>query len=173
MSVPPDYLEYPKRRYGMDHERYLWSMLPRRDKVRWPGGARVALMVVPALEWFPLDMTGKPFKPPGAMVTPYPDLRHYTPRDYGNRVGIFRVMKALDRFGIRASVAVNSAIAARHPSLIQSCVERGWEVMANGLDMDHLHYAGLSPEAERKLIGETLAILRRVSGQKIRGWMSP
>jgi allantoinase len=173
MSVKPDYLDYAKRRYGMDHERYAWSMLPRRDKVRWPGSARVALMVVPALEWFPLDMAGKPFKPPGAMVTPYPDLRHYTLRDYGNRVGIFRVMKALDRFGIRASVAVNAAVAVRHPSLIQSCVERGWEIMANGLDMDHLHHAGLAPDEERKLIDETLAILRRVSGQTIRGWLSP
>jgi allantoinase len=173
MSVPPDYLEYSKRRYGMDHERYPWSMLPRRNKVSWPGGARVALMVVPALEWFPLDMKGKPLKAPGAMVTPYPDLRHYTLRDYGNRVGIFRVMKALDRFGIRASVAANAAVAARHPSLIAACVERGWEVMANGLDMDHLHYAGLPPDEERSLIGETLAILRRVSGPKIRGWLSP
>jgi len=173
MSVPPDYLAYAKRRYGMDHERYAWSMLPRRSKVSWPGGARVALLVVPALEWFPLDMKGKPFKPPGAMVTPYPDLRHYTLRDYGNRVGIYRVMKALDRFGIRASAAVNAAVAARHPGLIASCVERGWEVMANGLDMDHLHYGGLAPAEEQRLVDETLSILRRVSGQVIRGWLSP
>src|SRR5258708_11204746 len=117
MSVPLDYLEYAKRRYGMDHERYPWSMLPRRNKVSWPGGARIALMVVPALEWFPLDMKGKPFKPPGAMVTPYPDLRHYTLRDYGNRVGVFRVMKALDRFGIRPPGAFKAGRAALQPPL--------------------------------------------------------
>jgi len=173
MSLPPDYLNYAHRRYGMDHDRYAWSMLPRRQKVSWPGGARIALWVVPALEWFPLDMKGKPFKPPGALVTSYPDLRHYTLRDYGNRVGIFRVMKALDRFGIRASVAVNAAVAVRHPSLIKACVERGWEVIANGLDMGHLHYEGLPKDEERKLVEESLAILRRVSGQKVRGWLSP
>lgn len=173
MSVKPEYLDYAKRGYGMDHERYPWSMLPRRAKVSWPGGARVALMVVPTLEWFPLDMKSKPFKPPGAMVTPYPDLRHYTLRDYGNRVGIFRIMKALDRLGIRASVAVNAAVAARHPSLVKSCVERGWEVMANGLDMDHLHFGGMQEADEERLIDETLSILRRVSGQKVRGWLSP
>jgi len=173
MSLPPDYIDYAKRRYGMDHERYAWSMLPRRSKVSWPGGARVALLVVPALEWFPLDMKGKPFKAPGAMVTPYPDLRHYTLRDYGNRVGIFRVMKALDRFGMRASVAVNAAVAIRHPGLIASCIQRGWEVMANGLDMDHLHYPGLPKAEEQLLVEKTLAILRRVSGQRVRGWLSP
>jgi allantoinase len=174
MSLPPDYLDYPKRRYGMDHERYAWSMLPRRKKVSWPGGKRVALLVVPALEWFPLDMKGKPFKPPGALVTAYPDLRHYTLRDYGNRVGIFRVMAALDRFAIRASVAVNAAVAARHPGLVKACVDRGWEVIAHGVDMDHLHVEGLPLAEERRLVEETLAILGRVrGGRPIRGWLSP
>jgi allantoinase len=173
MSLPPDYLDYPRRRRGMDHDRYGWSILPARQKVRWPGDAKIALWLIPALEWFPLDMAGKPFKPPGALVTSYPDLRHYTLRDYGNRVGIFRVMQALDMFGLRASVAVNAAVAVRYPSLLQACVERGWEVIANGLDMDHLHYQGLAEDAERKLITDSLAILRQASGQKVRGWLSP
>jgi peptidoglycan/xylan/chitin deacetylase (PgdA/CDA1 family) len=173
MSLPPDYLTYAHRRYGMDHDRYGWSILPRRKAVHWPNGARIALWVVPALEWFPLDMKGKPFKAPGALVNPYPDLRHYTLRDYGNRVGIFRVMKALDTLGIRASVAVNAAVAARYPSLVQACVTRGWELIGNGLDMDHLHHEGLSKEEERKLVEDSLGMLRKVSGQKIRGWLSP
>jgi len=173
VSLPPGYLHYPFRRYGMDHERYDWSMLPRRKPVAWPGGARVALLVVPALEWFPLAIEGKPFKPPGAMMTPYPDLRHYTLRDYGNRVGIFRVMAALERFGIRASVAVNAAVALRHPGLVAECIGRGAEIIAHGLDMDHLHYEGLPRAAEEAQVAETLAILRRVSGQRVRGWLSP
>jgi allantoinase len=173
MSLPPDYTRYPKRKYGMDHDRYDWSTLPRRKPVAWPNGARIALWIIPALEWFPLDMAGKPFKPPGAMVNTYPDLRHYTLRDYGNRVGVFRVMAALERFGLKASVAVNAAVAVRHPSLIRACAERGWEVIGHGLDMDHLHHEGLAEADERKLIDDSLAILRRVSGQRVRGWLSP
>lgn len=173
MSLPQEYLEYPLRRYGMDHDRYDWSILPQRKPVRWPRGARIALWIVPALEWFPLDMKGVPFKPPGAMMTAYPDLRHYSLRDYGNRVGIFRIMKALDRHGIRASAAVNAAVAVRYPSLVKEVVERGWEVIANGLDMDHLHYEGLAREDERIAIEKTLALLHEASGRKIRGWLSP
>lgn len=173
MSIPDSYLSYPNRRYGMDHDRYDWSILPQRKPVAWPNGARVALWVIPALEWFPLDMNGVPFKPPGAMQTAYPDLRHYTLRDYGNRVGIFRVMQALDRHGIRASVAVNAAVAARYPTLLQECTRRHWEVIANGQDMDHLHHAGLALDVERKLIADTLALLRKASGQAVRGWLSP
>ena len=173
MSVPAEYLKYPLRRYGMDHERYDWSMLPRRKPVVWPNGATVALWVIPALEWFPLDMKGKPFKAPGGMVTAYPDLRHYTLRDYGNRVGIYRLMKAFDKFGVRASMAVNAAVAARYPSLVKDCVTAGYEIIANGLDMDHLHYEGLPKEDEAQLVATSLDILRTVSGQKIRGWLSP
>jgi allantoinase len=171
--LPADYLDYPLRRYGMDHDRYDWSMLPERKPVAWPQQARVALWVVPALEWFPLNMAGIPFKPPGAMQTAYPDLRHYTLRDYGNRVGIFRIMKALEKHGIRPTVAVNAAVAVRYPSLIKECTQRGWEIMANGLDMDHLHHGGLAVDDEKKLIDTTLDILRRASGQAVRGWLSP
>ena len=173
MVLPDDYLEYPRRRYGMDHDRYDWSILPRRPKVVWPGQARLALWIIPALEWFPLDMKGQPFKPPGALVTAYPDLRHYTLRDYGNRVGIFRVMKALDRHSIRATVAVNAAVAARYPALVEECTARGWEILGHGLDMDHLHHEGLPVAEEKVLIAKSLATLRAVSGQRLRGWLSP
>lgn len=172
-TLPDDYLEYPLRRYGMDHERYEWSMLPQRKKVTWPHNARIALWVVPALEWFPLNMAGVPFKPPGAMQTAYPDFRHYTLRDYGNRVGIYRIMKALKKHGIPATVAVNAAVAVRYPALIQQCHQQGWEIMANGLDMDHLHHGGLSADEEKKWVDQTLSILRKASGQAVRGWLSP
>lgn len=173
MSLPDNYLDYPMRRYGMDHDRYDWSMLTQRKHFEWPNQARVALWVVPALEWFPLNMSGVPFKPPGAMMTAYPDLRHYTLRDYGNRVGIYRLMKALDNHGIRASVAVNAAVAVRYPSLIRECRQRDWEIIANGLDMDHLHHAGLAMVDEKKLIDDTLDILNNAAGTAVRGWLSP
>lgn len=173
MSLPEEHLLYPLRRYGMDHDRYDWSMLHDRRPVTWPGAARVALWVIPALEWFPLDMKGVPFKPPGAMATAYPDLRHYTLRDYGNRVGIFRIMQALDRHGIPASVAINASVATRYPSLVDACVERGWEIIANGKDMDSLHHGGLSELDERETIQRTLDRLRTTTRQPIRGWLSP
>ena len=142
-GLPDAYLEYKHRGYGMDQDRYPWSQLRDRKPVQWPGGARIALWIIPALEWFPLNMKGVPFKPPGAMQTSYPDLRHYSLRDYGNRVGIHRIMDVLDKRQLKASVAVNAAVAQRYPTLLQECTRRGWEVIANGQDMDHLHHSGL------------------------------
>lgn len=172
-GLPDEHLRYAKRGYGMDQDRYPWSMLGERKPVHWPGDARIALWIIPALEWFPLNMKGVPFKPPGAMQTSYPDLRHYTLRDYGNRVGIHRIMQVLDTRGLKASVAVNAAVARRYPALIKECTRRGWEVIANGLDMDHLHHSGLSRDDEKQLIEQTLSILRDASAQPVRGWLSP
>ena len=164
--ISDDYLRYPKRKHGMDHERYGWSILPQRKAVQWPNGARIALWVTVSLEWFPLDQKGVPFKPLGSLQTAYPDLRHYTLRDYGNRVGIFRVMKALEKHGIRASAPINAAVALRYPSLVREISSLGWELLGHGLDMDHLHYEGMSGEKER--IERSMAAL----GQP-RGWLSP
>lgn len=173
MSLPPSYLEYPRRRHGMDHDLYPWSKAFERRPIAWPDGARIALWIVPALEFFPLNPSGKPFKAPGSMVTPYPDLRHYTTRDYGNRVAIYRIAKVLDHFGLRASVAVNGAVAERYPGLVRDLVARRWEVLAHGWDMDSLHHGGLAPEAEAALVAKTLDTLRGASGQAVTGWLSP
>ncbi|MSP67309.1 MAG: polysaccharide deacetylase [Alphaproteobacteria bacterium] len=173
MPLPPEHLSYPLRRYGMDHDRYDWSMLPRRAPVRWPNGARVALWVTPVLEFFPLDPGTEAVKAPGGMQTPYPDLRHFSLRDYGNRVGIYRLLEVFDRLGIRASVPVNAAVAERHPSLLREITRRGYEVIGHGIDMATLHFGGLEEGEERRRVQAALGTLRRLSGQPVTGWLSP
>jgi len=82
-------------------------------------------------------------------------------------------MNALAARGLTASVAVNAAVAVRYPALIQACVAQGWEIMGNGMDMDHLHYEGMGADEEKRLVDESLSVLRKASGQKVRGWLSP
>lgn len=166
------YLEYPRRARGMDHDRYPWIPWPERTRPTWPGGARIALFVVPTLEWFPLDMPKAPFEVPGGMRTPYPDLRHYSLRDYGNRVGFFRFIRLFEELGVTPSVAVNAAIADRYPRLLREVTSRGWEVIAHGVDMGHLHHGELDRETEARWIDQTLQTLRNASGQDVLGWLS-
>ena len=173
MTLSDDYMKYPHRRYGIDNDRYEWSILPRRDPVEWPNGARVALWVVPVLEYFPMDTPTTPFIAPGGSTTPYPAPRTYSSCDYGNRVGAFRVFKALDKHGLKASVAFNSAVAARYPFLLNEITRRDWEVMAHGVDMGKLHHGDLDIEPERGYVKESLSTLREMSGQPVTGWISP
>jgi len=173
MSLPNESMQYPQRRHGMDHERYEWSNLPDRPKVSWPGGARIALWVTPILQWFPLDMTATPFLAPGGLTMPYPDYRHYTNRDYGNRVGIFRLLELMDRFKLTGSVMINATIAQRYPSLLSELTKRQLEIVAHGVDMGHLHHSGLSREDETDLVKRALDILQSRTGAPVQGWLSP
>lgn len=173
MPLSDEHLAYPQRRHGMDQDRYTWSDLAERPKVAWPNGARVALWVAPLLQWFPLNSSAKPFRAPGGLTMPYPDLRHYTSRDYGNRVGIYRILDVLAELGIRGSVMANAAVAERYPTLVRDVVAGGHEIVAHGLDMDHPHHSGLPVADETALVRRSLDILRRSSGQPVTGWLSP
>lgn len=172
MTLPDDYLRYPARRHGMDHDRYEWSDLSTRTPVTWPGGARVALWINVAVQWFPLDMPAKPFRAPGGLTMPYPDTRHYTSRDYGNRVGIYRILRVLERLGLPASFAVNAAVADRYPALVRM-LAAGHEVVAHGFDAGRVHHSGMPLAEETELVRRTLDTLRQISGQRVTGWLSP
>jgi allantoinase len=173
MPLPDDYLKYDRRGYGMDHDLYAWSMLPSRTPVTWPGQAKLALWVNVVLEHFPLDTAGTPFQPPGGLERPYPDYWNYTLRDYGNRVGCYRLFRLLDEVGAKASVAMNAAVGASTPFLVEDVGQRGYEVIAHGLDMAHLHATGLDPATEADWIRRTLDTLREATSQDVRGWLSP
>ena len=173
MPLDPKAFAYPLRRYGMDHDRYDWSLLQRRAPVHWPDGKRVALWVTVAVEHFPLDDDGQPFKLPGAVTKPYPDLQTYTWRDYGNRVGIYRLMEAFDKFGITANWAVNGAVTEMLPGLMRDIDARGEEVIAHGWDMASLHFGGMDTDLERTRIDRTLNAISTAVSSPARGWLSP
>jgi peptidoglycan/xylan/chitin deacetylase (PgdA/CDA1 family) len=164
---------YPKRRYGMDHDLYRWSMLEERRPFTWPGDKRIALWINVAIEHFPLDAAGRGFKPHGSMSMPYPDLRHYTLRDYGNRIGIFRILEALAARGLPASLAIQGEVVERYPSLAQRLAATSHEWVAHGWNMDSLHFGGLPEAEEREQIARTLSSLRRFAPHPITGWLSP
>jgi allantoinase len=172
MPVPDDYLDYPHRAYGADHQRYPWRLSIDRRPIAWPGQTALACMIVAPLEFHMLDPQGKPFKHPGAMVTPYPDLRHYTTRDYGLRVGAFRILRELKEAGLKATFPINAVLLPRVRPLIDALLEDGHEVAAYGWDTDHIHWSGLEPGVERRWI-EATRLAFEAAGLKPRAWMSP
>lgn len=172
MSLPEDYIQYARRRYGQDHERYPWALAQDRPKRSLAGGKALGMALIVPLEWFMLDPSGKPFRHPGAMQTPYPDLRHYTTRDYGNRVGAFRLLKVFAEAGVKATFAVNAALLDPARPLIKAVREGGHEIAAHGRDTDSLHWGGIDPDTERRYVAETRAAFDK-AGLAPRAWMSP
>jgi allantoinase len=172
MSLDPFYLTYPKRALGYDHGLYDYAPLGQRDAVQWPEGKRVAVWFTVSLEWFPITPSDTPFRAPGHMQTAYPDYRHYTARDYGTRVGFYRLLDAFAKVGAKISVATNAAIAERYPQIIADIVSAGHEIIAHSTDMNGTIASTLPVEQERALIKESLATLEKVSGTRPRGWHS-
>lgn len=171
MSVLPEsYTQYPMRREGYDHDLYAWSNMHARLPVTWPQGS-VAVWLCVSLEWFPITPGGA-FTAPGHMVTPYPDYRHYTARDYGNRVGAWRFLEAFAKAGVKASFATNAAVAERYPELIAAVIDGGHEIIAHSTDMNGTIDSTLAPEAERALVADAMARIEAASGVRPTGWLS-
>jgi len=172
MTLDASYLEYTKRRYGYDHDLYPWSALHERKPITWPDAKSVAVWLCVSLEWFPIVPKDMPFRAPGHMQTAYPDYRHYTAREYGTRIGLYRLLDAFAKAGIKVSVATNCAIALRYPQIIEDIIEGGHEIIAHSTDMNGTIASGLSEEDERALILQSLDTLENVTGKRPDGWLS-
>jgi peptidoglycan/xylan/chitin deacetylase (PgdA/CDA1 family) len=100
------------------------------------------------------------------------DVPQFSRTDYGNRVGIWRVMDLLDRFGVRGTVALNSAVCKHYPWIVEACVQRGWELMGHGITNSQ-GLSDLEADAQRELIGVAVDEIRRAASKPVRGWLGP
>lgn len=151
-------------------KRYDFTPIIDRSKIRLPNDAHVAVVIYVNMEHFPEDRPGASIVPQTAQFKP--DPLNYGWRDYGQRVGIWRLMEAMDRFGLRASVCLNSDVCREYPRIIEEGVKRRWDWMGHGRNNTEV-VNGLSQEEELELISETLQTIAEATGQRPRGWLSP
>lgn len=152
------------------HGRYEYSPIVARKQFAWPNGARLAVYLGVNLEHFAFgEGLGAELAPGG----PQPDVLNYAWRDYGNRVGAWRLLETLDRLALPASVIANSAMVDYAPALIEAHLARGDEIVGHGRTNSE-RQSVLSEDDERVLIREaTAALARACGGVAPRGWLSP
>ena len=153
-----------------DPDIYAYSPYNNRPKITWPNGARVAFWVAPNIEFYETYPPPNPVRQD--MSRPPPDVVFYSHRDYGNRTGVWRMMEAMDRYGVRGSVSLNVAVCDHHPEIIEACVERDWELFSHGVYNTRYQYA-MSEDQHRELIEDVIETIKKASGQKLAGWLSP
>ena len=151
------------------HDRYTYSPLPARTPFAWPNGTKLAVYLGINLEHFAFgEGLGAELAPGG----PHPDVLNFAWRDYGNRVGAWRLMQLLDELEFPASVLLNSALYAHAPQLVAAHRARGDEILGHG--RTNSERQGVLAEAdEQQLIADATFALTAQEGRHPRGWLSP
>ena len=151
------------------HDRYDYSPIRGRPRYAWPNGAGLAVYIAVNLEHFAFgEGLGAELAPGG----PQPDVLNYAWRDYGNRVGAWRLLDRLDALGAPASVLINSDIYAQAPGLAEAFRARGDEFVGHGRTNSE-RQGVLEEAAEAALIAEATAVIAREEGAPPRGWLGP
>jgi allantoinase len=143
---------------GEQHSLYAYLPIVRRPRIAWPNGARVALWIVPNIEH--------------QVLPPAFDVPWFSRTDYGNRVGIWRIMEVLDRFGIQGTVALNSAVCRHYPEVVQACLERDWELMGHGVTNSQ-GLANQPVDEQQRIVESALDEIRGATGRGVKGWLGP
>jgi allantoinase len=159
---------------------YEFIPLPKRQPLCWPDGKRLAVILTTNLEyWDPVRDTSEPYYPGGPSIVGgnlagnVYDNPNYTWREYGQRIGVWRIFDVLDREGVPSSCTMNGKMAIERKPVIEAALERGWEIIPHNyvqteLLTDHM----FDEKAEREVIRRTLDIYEQVCGKKAKGWLS-
>lgn len=166
-----------ERLYGMDHDHYAWSALPTRGPLRWPQDASLAICALVVLEhydWRAVEGSYALKRPSGGFFSlPFPDYGRHGHREYGHRVGIFRVLDALEAAGIPPTVAVDALTAEHYPWLMSHLVDRGVEFVGHGVAASRLITSHMSESDEIETIERATAAITSATGQIPVGWFGP
>jgi len=151
------------------HTRYAYSPIVRRPSFRWPNGARLAIYFALGLEQYSFGEGLTEDLVPG--IAP-PDVLNNSWRDYGNRVGAWRILDAFRQHGIPLAILLNSALCEHAPELVQTCHAAGCELIAHGYSNSDT-MAGMAETDEAAYIRRVAAQMRELTGKDPAGWASP
>ena len=144
--------------------------------LRWPEGARVALAVIVNLEHWDWEVPEgtpvavSPLGGPEGLWTgnqpAFPDIGGYGNHEYGNRVGVFRVLAVLDKYAIKPTLALDKAVADHYPFLVREGQKRGAEFIAHGLSRRRIIHIGMSEDEERQYIHASIEAVLKATGTR-------
>lgn len=159
---------------------YDYVPLPKRNPIQWPGGEGLAIIFTFNLETWDLTKdTDKPYYAGGPAILPdilpgnVPDYPNFSWREYGQRVGIWRLMDLFDAMGIAASCTTNAVTFERRGEMTSAALDRGWELLAHNFEQGELLTNFAHDEAaERDVILRSIDMYEKHVGKRPVGWLS-
>lgn len=163
-------------------KHYDFEPIIDREPLKLPRGQRVAVIPFINIEHFPATIAGTALTSATTSLTP--DPLNYGWRDYGMRVGLWRMMGLLDTFGMRATVCLNSEVIREYPRIIEEGEKRSWAWMGHGVNNapsnlicnprnDDGNVSYLSEDDERSILEASLESMKASLNRKVKGWLSP
>lgn len=152
-----------------NHHRYDYSPIHQRPVYDWPNGQRLAVYLAINVEHFAFgEGLGAELGP----ASPQPDVLNYAWRDYGNRVGVWRLLELLDELSLPSSCLINTTIYDYCPQVVTAFRQRGDEIVAHG--RSNAERQGTLPETEEAaLIQEVSEAIQHHEGKAPTGWLGP
>lgn len=151
------------------HNRYDYSPITERPNFDWPGGKRIAFYLALNIETF--SWGGALGHTPTALGPP-PDPRNFAWRDYGLRVGIWRIFDLAEELGLPMCHLINAGIYDRNPQIAARIRQRGDEIVGHGITNSE-RQADFDEAGEAALIREATDVLTKGHGERPNGWMGP
>jgi allantoinase len=151
------------------HDRYPYSPIVDRPVYEWPNGTRLAVYIAVNVEVFPF---GEGMAPELSARQPEPDVWNFSSRDWGNRVGIWRLLELLDAHEIPCAANLNAEIYESCPQIAGALRARGDEIVGHGRTNAE-RQAEMSEAAEAQMIREVTQRIAREEGRAPLGWLGP
>lgn len=149
-----------------------YSPITERPPLELPDGARVALWLSPNIEFYEFVPPHNPYRNPWSRMPQAPDVLLYSYKDYGNRVGLWRMADVFDHYGLRATVSLNVAVLDHFPEIAEAMVERDWDFMSHGIYNTRALY-GMPEDEEREWLVDNIETVRRRTGKQLKGLFGP
>jgi peptidoglycan/xylan/chitin deacetylase (PgdA/CDA1 family) len=154
----------------LPRDRVPYSAIVDRPQLALPGGARLAVWTIVNVEEWSIErpMPRMVLSPPLGQPL-QPDLPNWAWHEYGMRVGFWRLMECINRFGFKATLAINGSVCKTYPRVAKAALEAGWEFMGHGYVQRPMHHV----EDQKAAIKQTIEEIRTFTGKPPRGWESP
>ncbi|MBC8226756.1 MAG: polysaccharide deacetylase [Gammaproteobacteria bacterium] len=160
--------------------KYPYIPIVNRRKLSWPENKRLAIIITINLEtWDLTKKTDKPYYAGGPPILPdllpgnVPDFPNYMWREYGQRVGVWRLFELFDRLGIKPGCTVNAETCNRRREMVDAAMKRGYELIPHNFEQGELLTNFYNnPKKEEELIKRTLKVFEETTKTKPKGWLS-
>jgi allantoinase len=151
------------------HGRYGYSAIAKRPDYSFPDGRRLAVHLALNVEHFSYgEGLGNDYGPPSA----HPNTRSFAWRDYGNRVGAWRLLEFADRYDLPLALLTNTELYDYCPEMIAAFRARGDEIVGHGRTNSE-RQGDMALDEERACIVEATTLMEEYEGKKPMGWLAP